>query len=118
MMTKPTEAYEQFDVVAVPFPFTDAKQAKRRPALVLSSGTTFNGKIIHSVLAMITSARNSPWPLDVEIGDLAPAGLAVESVVRMKLFTLDHRLIARTLGHLSDADRRRVAESLHALFEL
>ncbi len=117
MMTKPTETYESFDVVAVPFPFTDAEQAKRRPALVLSSGTTFNRRINHSVLAMITSARNSPWPLDVEIGDLASAGLAAASMVRMKLFTLDHRLIARTLGHISDEDCRRVVESLRTLFE-
>ena len=110
-------AYEQFAVVAVPFPFTDSKQAKRRPALVLSSERNFSAKIGHSVLAMITSASNSPWPLDVGIRDLAPAGLSAESVVRMKLFTLDDRLIVRPLGYLSDADRKRVIRSLRALLE-
>jgi len=47
--------YEPFDVVVVPFPFTDSAQTKRRPALVLSQHTNFGNKIGHSVLAIITS---------------------------------------------------------------
>ena len=56
--------YESFDIVVVPFPFTDAAQSKHRPALVLSQNTTFGAIIGHSVLAMITSQKNEPWPLD------------------------------------------------------
>ncbi|WP_202961180.1 hypothetical protein [Candidatus Symbiobacter mobilis] len=40
------------------------------------------------VLAMITSAKNAPWPLDIHIKNLAVAGLPAPSVVRCKLFTL------------------------------
>ena len=47
--------YEQFDVVVVPFPFSDRTAQKRRPALVLSQRATFGDMIEHSVLAMITS---------------------------------------------------------------
>jgi len=60
-------AYEPFDVVAVPFPFTDSAQTKRRPALALSQNTKFGNKIGHTILAMITSQKNVPWPLDCEI---------------------------------------------------
>ena len=67
--------YDAFDVVVVPFPFTDRNATKRRPALVLSQKTTFGAIIEHSVLAMITSAANAPWPLDVPITDGASAGL-------------------------------------------
>ena len=52
--------YEPFDIVVVPFPFTDAAQSKHRPALVLSQNTTFGAIIGHSVLAMITSQKNEP----------------------------------------------------------
>jgi hypothetical protein len=38
-----------------------------------------------------------------------------ESIVRMKLFTLDHRLIERLLGHLSAQDSALVMRSLHEL---
>jgi mRNA interferase MazF len=50
--------FEKFSVVVVPFPFTDQDASKRRSALVLSS-TAFNISVGHSVVAMITSAKNS-----------------------------------------------------------
>ena len=83
--------FNMFDVVVVPFPFTDRSTTKRRPALVLSDAENFNKQVGQSVLAMITSAQNFDWPLDVEIADLDAAGLTSASVVRMKLFTLDDR---------------------------
>jgi len=110
--------FEAFDVVVVPFPFTDRSAAKRRPALVLSVADEFNKPVGHSVLAMITSARNSDWPLDIEIGDLDSAGLPSASVVRMKLFTLDDRLIIRKTGGLSGVDRRAVVARLQRLLKL
>jgi mRNA interferase MazF len=107
--------YEAFDVVVVPFPFADRKATQRRPALVLSRSDSFGDKIGHSVLAMITSRGNVPWPLDVPITDGPSAGLAAASVVRMKLFTLDHRLILRKAGNLARGDRRAVLDSLKLL---
>jgi hypothetical protein len=61
--------FETFDVVVVPFPFTDKTTTKRRPALVLSEAKPFNKGTAHSVLAMITSASHSDWPLDIDIED-------------------------------------------------
>lgn len=105
----------EFSVVTVPFPFTDRTKAKRRPALVLSSASAFNNVIGHSVMAMITSAKNSAWPLDVEIQDLKQAGLPSSSVVRMKLFTIDHRLVISVLGRLSARDSLAVKASTQKL---
>lgn len=107
--------FEAFDVVVVPFPFTDRRASKRRPALVLSRADTFGDRIGHSVFAMITSQGQSPWPLDVAIGDGKSAGLSSPSTVRMKLFTLDHRLILRKAGRLARRDRQDVIESLKSL---
>lgn len=108
-------SYDVFDVVVVPFPFTDRRATKRRPALVLSRSDAFGDKIGHSVLAMITSGGNVPWPLDTPITNGPSAGLSAPSVVRMKLFTLDHRLILRKAGNLARADRRAVLDSLKRL---
>lgn len=96
-----------FDVVVVPFPFTDRNATKRRPALVLSS-SAFNQKAEHSVLAMITSAGQSSWPGDHIIKDLDVAGLPAECMVRLKLFTLDHRLVIRKAGVLGAADQKKL----------
>jgi len=109
--------YEPFDVVVVPFPFTDASRSKRRPALVLSQAADFGNSIEHTVLAMITSQKNEPWPLDVVIKNKKSSGLAAPSVLRMKLFTLDNRFILRKIGYLSKIDQTRVKKSLLKLFD-
>lgn len=108
--------FEAYDVVVVPFPFTDRSTTRRRPALVLSDADAYGDRIGQSVLAMITSAARSDWPLDIRIADLGSAGLPAPSVVRMKLFTLDHRLIVRRAGRLADGDRTAVARSVRSLF--
>lgn len=107
--------FNPFEVVVVPFPFTDKAKTKRRPALVLSSAKTFNQPAGHSVMAMITSARNPPWPLDVRIIALDKAGLPAPSVVRMKLFTLDHRLVLAKIGVLAPEDQQAVRRTLACL---
>ena len=108
-------SFERFSVVRVPFPFTDRAATKNRPALVLSDAAAFNAPAGHSVMAMITSAGNAPWPLDCPIGDLATAGLPAPSLVRLKLFTLDHRLVRGQLGKLATADVKTVASALRSL---
>jgi len=108
-------SFERGAVVRVPFPFTDRSATKNRPALVLSGAVEFNVPAGHSVMAMITSAANPPWPLDCEIADLAAAGLPAPSKVRFKLFTLDHRLVRGQIGTLSAADSRRVSDALSRL---
>lgn len=110
--------YKPFDVVVVPFPFTDIKANKRRPALILSSDEKFNKTRGHAVLAMITSQKNPDWPLDTTITDNRQAGLKAPSKVRMKLFTLDNRLIVKKIGKLTVKDERAVSKTLRRLLAL
>lgn len=117
MMKKHIVVYEPFDVVVVPFPFTDSLRKKKRPALVLSQKTDFGIKIEQTVLAMITSLKNSPWPLDMPIKGKKQSGLTASSIVRMKIFTLDNRFILRKIGHLSKADQDHVKKNLSTLFD-
>jgi mRNA interferase MazF len=107
--------YKIYDVVVVPFPFTDQRAEKRRPALVLSDHAGFNDLTENCVLAMITSEKNPGWPFDVKIGSIKKAGLPAPSKVRMKLFTLDSRLIKKKIGGLSAGDQREVKKSLKSL---
>lgn len=107
--------FERFTVVRVPFPFTDRQATRNRPAVVLSSATAFNTPAAHSVMAMVTSEGNPPWPLDCQLRDLAAAGLPAPSRVRFKLFTLDHRLVRGELGQLGKADAEAVTASLATL---
>ncbi|MGI8548907.1 MAG: type II toxin-antitoxin system PemK/MazF family toxin [Gemmatimonadaceae bacterium] len=104
---------ERWDVVIVPFPFTDRAATKRRPALVLSSAE-FNASG-HCVLAMITTAAHASWPSDVTLTSTVEAGLRNPSVVRWKIFTLDTRLILRRAGALVDADMNAVQAQLRSI---
>jgi mRNA interferase MazF len=108
-------SFDQWAVVVVPFPFTDRDTHKRRPALVLSNQGEFGAQTGHSVMAMITSATHARWPLDVVLTDRETAGLPAPSLARMKLFTLDDRLVLRQLGILSQNDRAAVAHALSRL---
>lgn len=110
------QTYKQFDVVVVPFPFTDSQKTKKRPALVLSDTSIF--KINRTILAMITSTAHSAWALDTDIKDLEAAGLKAPSKIRFKLFTLDNQLIIRKIGALSNYDRRVVTQRMKKVFNL
>ena len=107
--------FDRYTVVRVPFPFTDRNSSKNRPAVVLSDPLAFNTPAGHSVMAMITSQANAPWPLDCLLADLASAGLPAPSVVRFKLFTLDHRLVRGEIGKLSPADVALIRAGLATL---
>lgn len=111
-------AFERLDVVRVPFPFTDRQATKNRPALIVSDEVQFNRPSGHSVMAMITSAGHAPWPLDCTITDLAVAGLPAPSVIRWKLFTLDHHLIRGVLGRLSTTDAAHATAALAQVLSL
>jgi len=108
-------SFERFEVVRVPFPFTDRQAEKNRPALIVSDRAAFNRLAGHSVMAMITSAGHAPWPLDVSIADLKSAGLPAPSIVRFKLFTLDHRLVRGKLGRLAEKDRVNLRKAMRML---
>lgn len=104
----------QWDVVTVPFPFSDKPEAKRRPALVLSNMAFNSGG--HTVLTMITTSGLRRWPGDSEIKEYSLAGLRVQCQVRLKVFTIDNRLLLKKIGRLSETDAATVKRHLHQFF--
>ncbi len=105
---------EPWDVVVVPFPFTEGPRSKRRPALALST-KEFN-KNGYTILAMITTKGHHPWPGDTDIEDHPTAGLKTPCIVRFKIFTLDNRLVVKQIGHLSENDRKKTSENIQIYF--
>jgi mRNA interferase MazF len=106
--------FARFDVIVVPFPFTDRATARRRPALVLSE-EGWNRVTGHVVASMITTAAHSAWSGDVRIGDIAAAGLQNPCVVRWKLFTLETGRVVRRAGALGAEDRAAVERAMMAV---
>ncbi len=115
-MTKLTVTCNRFGIVKIPFPFTDRQARKNRPVVIISTAQSFNHLIGHSIMAMITSAQHTLWPLDTPINDLDSAGLPAASIIRLKLFTLVHRLIIDNFGQLSAKDTLAFNKNLTAFF--
>lgn len=103
--------FKAWDVVKVPFPYTDRPVRQHRPALVVAADPIESAHGLFWVL-MITSAENRPWTGDIAISDQTAAGLPTPSVVRCaKIATIESR-DAERIGNLPDADRKRVADQL------
>jgi mRNA interferase MazF len=99
--------FDPWDIVKVPFPYTDRPVRQRRPALVLAAGDLQRK---HGLLwlAMITSAAHYGWPGDVVISRLEVAGLPAPSIVRpAKIATIDAE-DAAPLGVLSEDERNPI----------
>lgn len=103
--------FRRWDVVAVPFPFIEGYEAKRRPALVVSTDE-FHRKHDVCFAAMITTARNMQDVRadDIEIGDLSKTGLSQPCVIRLaRLTSLEASPRIRRIGTIGAQQRRAVA---------
>lgn len=103
--------FKRWDVVAVPFPFIEGYEAKRRPALVVSTDD-FHRSHDACFAAMITTARNMQDVRadDIEIRDLSKTGLRQACVIRLaRLTSLDESPQIRRIGTLGTQERRAVS---------
>lgn len=110
------EGFEVWDVIKVPFPYTDRALRQHRPALVVARQVEDGSPELLWVL-MVTSASHRRRSGDVEVHDLAAAGLPVASMVRCaKLATVEAAGAGR-LGRLPLDGRRAVRDALAGLLD-
>jgi len=91
--------FRQGEVVLVPVPFTDLSDAKRRPALIISSDE-HNAKVEDIVVCGITSnIKEEDYSIIIDQKDMADGTMPFISRIKVdKLFTLNKKIIARRLG--------------------
>ena len=107
--------YEVWDLVKVPFPYTNRPVQQRRPALVVAVPEAPGAPELLWVL-MVTSADNRGWPGDVAVSDLEAAGLPVPSLVRSAKIETIEAEDAERIGQLTANDRTQVSEALRRSF--
>ena len=108
-----------FDIVLVPFPFSDLSTVKRRPCLVLAEINP-KGMRTHYVVAMMTSNTAHPaFPQDVVLHDWKKAGLPKKTLVRVaKVVTLDSSLISKRIGRIEGQDRQKIRIAFRRIFSV
>jgi len=107
--------YSFGDVVLVPFPFTDLRDIKNRPAVVVSAAA-FHREQANVILITVSSKRDALGGIGtMELTSWQQAGLAKPSIVRPVLITLSTGRVLRKLGKLSVQDETALRALLPAL---
>jgi mRNA interferase MazF len=110
--------FRRGDVVLVPFPFSDLRTTKVRPAVVVS-GALYHATEPDLLLAALTSrVAAATGPLDYLLGDWRIAGLHYPSALKPVLFTLDPARVVYRVGALTPADLTQVDQRLRRALEL
>lgn len=109
--------FDRGSIVVVPFPYTDLKSGKLRPALVLSD-RMHNDLTGDLVLCGLTSnLRNSAWSVLLEQRDLERGKLVATSRVKVdKLVTIHHSLVRKEVGLVGESAMAQVWKEFHSLF--
>ena len=100
---KSTTPYKKWDIILVPFPFTDLESYKKRPALIISPDEYNKG--LDVVIAFITSKLDFPYKIgDYKIQEWKLAQLPRASMIRMKFATIEKSKIIKKIGSLTNKD--------------
>jgi mRNA-degrading endonuclease toxin of MazEF toxin-antitoxin module len=112
------------DVVVLDFPFVGGGAGKSRPAVVVQCDR-LNNKLENTIVAMITGnisligKEPTQFLIDPTKPEGKSAGLKLPSAVRCQnLATVAKDDIHATIGHLSDALKLKLSDSLKAALEL
>ena len=104
---------EKGDIVLIPFPFTDLKGNKNRPALILINSE------LDITLAFISTQLNWKEETDILLKPTKNNGLKKESLVRLaKLATIDKNLALGRIGRMDTNALKQVNINLIKLFKL
>ena len=97
-------------VVLIPFPFTDLKGSKIRPAVVLCMSG------LDVTICFITSELKWKTEYDVYLSPSQNNGLKVISLIRIsKIATIDSALVLGELGELSNLEIMELDNGLRSL---
>ena len=97
-------AYKRGDVVLVPFPFSNQTDAKKRPAVIISSDA-YNNISSDIVIMAITSQTEKTIGIgECLIHDWRDAGLLKPSAIKPAISTIEQTLVLKKLGKISLQD--------------
>lgn len=108
-------SFAKGDVVLFPFPYTDLKNRKIRPCLVLS-----NEMKEDILLCQITSQKIPKDDFSVELkqSNTLQGSLMIDSFIRANmLFTADKKQIQKKLCKLKDDDYKKVVDAINKIIK-
>lgn len=110
-----TTRYSFGDIVLVPFPFTDQSTAKKRPAVVISSGAYHDTRPDLVIMAVTSQLRPTGNIGEMHIKDWKSAGLIKPSAVKPVITTIEASLVLRRLGCLAPQDQQTLRTAINTI---
>ena len=109
--------YKPWDVILVPFPFTDCSLNKRRPAIVVSCDMYNDSGNL--VIGFLTSNLHGASRLgDYNLAAYQHAGLPLPTRFRAEFATISGKLAVKRLGSLMAVDQAAISESIRTVLAL
>lgn len=107
-------AYHKRDIVLVPVPFSDNKNMKVRPALVISNDEVHS--INDAMIVQITSkSKNDNLSVDISEEDVV-VPLPVKSFIRChKIFVIEQNLILEKISKLKSMKYNSVVKRINQI---
>ncbi len=100
-------------IVLIPFPFTDLTGSKKRPALVLLSGS------LDVTVSFISTQLHWQEPTDLLLQPNVTNGLKKPSLIRIgKIATIDKALVIGRLGSINAKQIKELDRKLIQLFAI
>ncbi len=109
---------KQGSIVLVDFSYSNLKETKFRPALVISS-SEYNESSIDVVVLRVTSrGRDRKWESEILKDDMAEVTLDIEpSYVKVdSLYTVEKKIIRKVVARLKDEKIKEIRKQLLELF--
>ncbi len=109
---------KQGSIVLVDFSYSNLKETKFRPALVIS-GSEYNESSIDVVVLRVTSrGRDRKWESEILKHDLAEGTLDIEpSYVKVdSLYTVEKKIIRKVVARLKEEKIKEIRKRLLELF--
>jgi mRNA interferase MazF len=101
-------SYSKNEVVLVRYPFSDLSNSKIRPAVVINSPHVSQDAII----VALTSKTASLLTGESTLSEWKSAGLNTETAVKRGIFTINQKLIIKSVGKLFAADSEKLDRAL------
>ena len=107
--------YKKWDIVLLPFPFTDLTITKKRPGLVISPDEYNNGQDV--LIVFITSQLKTEKRMgDYLIEKWKESKLPLPSMIRIKIATIDKSIVIKKIGKLVKPDTIKFQKELLKFF--
>ena len=107
---------KQGDIVIVPFPFSDLKQSKYRPAVIVS--TSVVNKTHDVILAQITSQNyTDEFSFIIEQKHLSSPLEKISQVRCHKIVTLDKSLILKKVSAFHPENKKQLLNKIKIFFD-